>query len=72
MSVETYLRQLDSFTKKLEYGSLATVIGRYYAMDRDKRWERTKIAVDCLVDGKGENNSDVLQVIQHQKIDCCG
>ena len=33
---------------------IATVIGRYYAMDRDKRWERTKLAWDAIVDGKGE------------------
>jgi 2,3-bisphosphoglycerate-independent phosphoglycerate mutase len=42
------------FTKKLDYGEVATVIGRYYAMDRDKRWERVKIAVDGLVQGVGE------------------
>ena len=35
-------------------GKVATVIGRYYAMDRDKRWERVKIAYDALVDGVGE------------------
>lgn len=33
---------------------LATVVGRYYAMDRDKRWERVKVAVDALTTGKGE------------------
>ncbi len=33
---------------------IATVVGRYYAMDRDRRWERTKIAWDAIVDGKGE------------------
>ncbi|KAJ7104965.1 BPG-independent [Mycena epipterygia] len=38
---------------KEEYGELATVVGRYYAMDRDKRRERAKIAVDRLVGGEG-------------------
>lgn len=41
--------------KKEEYGELATVIGRYYAMDRDKRWDRIKIAIDGLVKGEGED-----------------
>lgn len=38
---------------------LASVIGRYYAMDRDKRWERTKLAYDLIVHGKGEATHDV-------------
>lgn len=48
---------VDKVLKKLievNYGSLATVVGRYYAMDRDKRWERIKIAYEALVQGKGE------------------
>jgi 2,3-bisphosphoglycerate-independent phosphoglycerate mutase len=43
---------------------LATVIGRYYAMDRDKRWERVKLAYDLLVHGKGEASTDLLADIQ--------
>ena len=39
--------------KEVNYGSLATVVGRYYAMDRDKRWERIKIAYEALVQGIG-------------------
>ena len=42
---------------------LAGVIGRYYAMDRDKRWERTKLAYDLLVHGKGEKTVDSLTAI---------
>jgi 2,3-bisphosphoglycerate-independent phosphoglycerate mutase len=42
---------------------LASVVGRYYAMDRDKRWERTKLAYDLLVHGKGEAATDALQAI---------
>jgi len=46
--------------KLSEHGAkIATVVGRYYAMDRDKRWERTKIAWDAIVLGKGESK-DVL------------
>ena len=43
---------------------LATVTGRYYAMDRDKRWERIKIAYDALVNGKGEQTLQVLEAIE--------
>ncbi|KAF9068656.1 cofactor-independent phosphoglycerate mutase [Rhodocollybia butyracea] len=57
-SAAGYCEQLLEFMKKEEYGELATVIGRYYAMDRDKRWERVKIAVDGLVGGEGENLVD--------------
>lgn len=45
---------------------LATVIGRYYAMDRDKRWERIKLAYDLLVHGKGKASEDILTTIQEQ------
>ncbi|KAK0200296.1 cofactor-independent phosphoglycerate mutase [Desarmillaria ectypa] len=53
-SAAGYCQQLLDFMKKEEYGELATVVGRYYAMDRDKRWERIKIAIDGLVGGVGE------------------
>ncbi|XLS28355.1 2,3-bisphosphoglycerate-independent phosphoglycerate mutase [Flavobacteriaceae bacterium M23B6Z8] len=43
---------------------LASVIGRYYAMDRDKRWERVKLAYDLIVKGKGTPYKDVLEGIQ--------
>ncbi len=42
---------------------LASVTGRYYAMDRDKRWERVKLAYDAIVNGKGKHTSDVLKSI---------
>ncbi len=46
-------------------GKVATVTGRYYAMDRDKRWERVKVAYDAMVAGKGESTTtDVLASIQ--------
>ena len=59
-----------SFISKLEdhldktSGQLATVTGRYYAMDRDKRWERVKIVYDALVNAEGEKTNDVLKSIQ--------
>ncbi|MCG8330929.1 MAG: 2,3-bisphosphoglycerate-independent phosphoglycerate mutase [Chitinophagales bacterium] len=45
---------------------LASVIGRYYAMDRDKRWQRTKKAYDLMVKGIGETTSNALQSIQER------
>ena len=43
---------------------IATVVGRYYAMDRDKRWERTQRAFDAIVDGTGTVTQDVLGAVQ--------
>jgi 2,3-bisphosphoglycerate-independent phosphoglycerate mutase len=45
---------------------IASVTGRYYAMDRDKRWERVKIAYDAVVNGIGEPSNNILKSIQHQ------
>ncbi len=45
-------------------GNIATVTGRYYAMDRDKRWERVKIAYDALVNGTGENTDNILSAVK--------
>ena len=50
----TYIKKLKSFLNELGIGRISTIIGRYYAMDRDNRWERIKLAYDLLVHGKGE------------------
>ncbi len=50
---------------KFTTGELATVTGRYYAMDRDKRWERVKLAYDAMVEGVGQRTTDVASVIQN-------
>ncbi len=61
---DTDPRSCKGFIEQLEAhmatstGKIATIIGRYYAMDRDKRWERVKIAYDALVEGKGEVATD--------------
>ena len=46
-------------------GKMASVVGRYYAMDRDKRWERVKLAYDLLVNGKGEHAVNAVEAIKH-------
>lgn len=58
-----YLKDLlDHLTKTS--GKLASVIGRYYSMDRDKRWERVKLAYDLLVNGIGEKTTDPIKAVQ--------
>lgn len=46
-------------------GKIATVSGRYFAMDRDKRWERVKLAYDALVLGEGEKATDALAAVEN-------
>jgi 2,3-bisphosphoglycerate-independent phosphoglycerate mutase len=46
-------------------GKIATVSGRYYAMDRDKRWERVKLAYDALVKGTGPKATDAIQAVEN-------
>ena len=58
-----YLKDLTNHLQKTS-GKLASIIGRYYAMDRDKRWERVKLAYDLLVNGVGEKTQDPLQAVQ--------
>ena len=51
---------------KIRYSNieLASIIGRYYSMDRDKRWDRTKIAYDLLINGKGTKTKDFKNSIK--------
>ncbi len=58
-----YMKQLQNHLKK-SAGKIASVVGRYYAMDRDKRWERVKLAYDLLVHGKGKLSPDPVEAIQ--------
>ena len=58
-----FLRDLQLHLNKTT-GKIATVSGRYYAMDRDKRWERVKLAYDALVHGTGEKATDALAAVE--------
>lgn len=49
-----YMREMEEYMSDLGLGKVATVSGRYYAMDRDKRWERLSLAYDAIVLGKGK------------------
>jgi 2,3-bisphosphoglycerate-independent phosphoglycerate mutase len=46
-------------------GKIASIVGRYYAMDRDKRWERVKVAYDLIVNGEGVKATDMVQAVQN-------
>ncbi len=58
-----FIEQLEKHLA-VSTGKIATVVGRYYAMDRDKRWERVKVAYDALVDGIGEHAADMAAAVQ--------
>ena len=63
MSGTYFINDIQEYMKS-STGELASVTGRYYAMDRDKRWERVKIAYDALVNGIGVKSSDAKESIQ--------
>jgi len=58
-----FIEELQEHLKN-SAGSIATITGRYYAMDRDKRWERVKIAYDAMVNATGEKSIDLLESIK--------
>lgn len=62
-SGKNFLLDLQAFCEG-KNTRLASVIGRYYAMDRDKRWERVKLAYDLLVNGEGEKTTNLAASIQ--------
>jgi len=59
-----YLKQFEAKAEEIGTGTVASVIGRYYAMDRDNRWERTQKAYDLLVHGKGEKVSRAAEAFE--------
>ncbi len=65
---KTYLSSLIEHIKDTPI-ELSTIVGRYYAMDRDNRWERIKIAYDCLINGLGEKTTDPLDSIEKRYLD---
>ena len=58
-----FIEQLTAHCEK-SAGKIASIVGRFYAMDRDKRWERVKEAYDLLVEGKGKQATDMVQAMQ--------
>ncbi len=59
-----YVEELETYMKELGIGHIASISGRYYAMDRDKRWERVKAAYDVVVNGEGPHFDTALQAME--------
>jgi 2,3-bisphosphoglycerate-independent phosphoglycerate mutase len=63
-SGESYIAKLEEKMKEKGVGKIATIEGRFYAMDRDKRWNRVKEAYDAIVNGVGEKATTALSAIE--------
>ena len=59
-----FIADLQKHIDTVGCGYIASIIGRFYAMDRDKRWDRIKVAYDQLIEGKGRKVSDMVQGVQ--------
>jgi 2,3-bisphosphoglycerate-independent phosphoglycerate mutase len=72
-SAVQYIKQLEEYLAGIGIGRISSVSGRYYAMDRDKRWERIQKAYDALVMGEGIRKYSALDAVQesydHHKTD---
>lgn len=64
-SAKTYLKLLEDKLNELGIGQIATISGRYYAMDRDNRFERIQLAYDAMTKNKGEHFSNYEEVLTH-------
>ncbi len=62
-SSKAFVEELEAKLKEIGVGKIASVMGRYYAMDRDNRWERVKLAYDAMVMGQGLNASSAGQAV---------
>jgi 2,3-bisphosphoglycerate-independent phosphoglycerate mutase len=63
-SAHLYVKALQGRIAEIGFGEIATLCGRYYAMDRDNRWERTRRAYDLLVSGVGERAEDPIAAVR--------
>ncbi|MGZ6162378.1 MAG: 2,3-bisphosphoglycerate-independent phosphoglycerate mutase [Myxococcaceae bacterium] len=64
MSALAYLEELERFLRATGTGRIATVIGRFYAMDRDKRWDRVQQAYDAMVRGVGRRAPGAVEAVR--------
>lgn len=64
-SALTFITQTETKIKELGIGKIATIIGRYYALDRDNRWERTQKAYEAIVKGEGKKTKNAAEAIQN-------
>lgn len=62
-SAKEYIVEIENYMKEIGVGEIATVSGRYYAMDRDTRWERVQLAYNAMVLGKGEEVATAIEAV---------
>ncbi|OPJ56435.1 2,3-bisphosphoglycerate-independent phosphoglycerate mutase [Alkalithermobacter paradoxus] len=59
-----YIAEIEEYMNEIGIGKIATVSGRYYSMDRDKRWERTELAYKAMVNGEGQTCESALKAVK--------
>ncbi|OOB77697.1 MAG: phosphoglycerate mutase (2,3-diphosphoglycerate-independent) [Epulopiscium sp. Nuni2H_MBin003] len=64
-SGKAFMQELEDKLDEIGLGKIATVSGRYYAMDRDNRWERVEVAYNVLCKGEGETGTNAVEVMQN-------
>jgi 2,3-bisphosphoglycerate-independent phosphoglycerate mutase len=64
-SAKDYVCDIENYMKEIGVGKIASVSGRYYAMDRDNRWERVELAYNALVLGKGQEAASALEAVEN-------
>ena len=60
-----FVKELESYMKEIGVGKIATISGRYYAMDRDNRWERVQLAYNAMVLGEGEKACSAVECMEN-------
>jgi 2,3-bisphosphoglycerate-independent phosphoglycerate mutase len=63
-SAAGFIEEIEAYMKEIGVGKVATLSGRYYAMDRDNRWERVELAYNALVNGEGEFSESAVKAIK--------
>jgi len=63
-SGKDFIVEIENYMKEIKCGKLATISGRYYAMDRDNRWERVQLAYEAMVLSKGEVSNSAVEAIE--------
>ncbi|MBL4932541.1 2,3-bisphosphoglycerate-independent phosphoglycerate mutase [Clostridium paridis] len=64
-SGKDFVVEIEDYMKENSIGKVATISGRYYAMDRDNRWERVQLAYDAMVNGKGETANSAVEAMEN-------
>ena len=62
-SAKKYIKEVQDYCEKIGVGEICNIIGRYYALDRDKNFDRNKVAYEAMVDGKGKLRDDLLKAV---------